>query len=376
MKRISILLLVFCTCFALAAWPQAQPQWWHHKIITFDAPGAGTGSGEGTIPWGIVIGGWIQGDYIDSNGVYHGFLRSPHGHFTTFDVPGMGKGAGQGAVHVMGMNQELLIVGAYLDSNNAYHGFLRTPHGKFTTFECPGAGAGGTDAGAVNSDGLISAMYLDSNGAWHGCVRRRDGSYIEYDPAGSGTGAGQGTNAGIFDTVTPEGAIVSEYLDDNNMWHGYLRASDGTITEFNDPHAGPNGTLTDGINPKGEIWGVYIDANNLFHGFLRSPDGKFTEVDVPGAGTGTYQGTNACWYIYCYGGITPDGTVTGFYADSNSVYHGFLRSPRGHFTKFDANGAGTGTWQGTLPAAINPEGAIAGSYIDSNGVNHGFLRMP
>ena len=37
MKRIGIVMLAFFTCFALAAWPQAQPQ-----IITFDAPGAGT----------------------------------------------------------------------------------------------------------------------------------------------------------------------------------------------------------------------------------------------------------------------------------------------------------------------------------------------
>jgi hypothetical protein len=29
----------------------------------------------------------------------------------------------------------------------------------------------------------------------------------------------------------------------------------------------------------------------LFHGYMRAPDGTFTEVDVPGPGTGTYQGT-------------------------------------------------------------------------------------
>jgi hypothetical protein len=51
MKRISILLLVFFTCSVLAAWPQAQTQCKHKpKIITFDAPGAGTGPGQGTTP--------------------------------------------------------------------------------------------------------------------------------------------------------------------------------------------------------------------------------------------------------------------------------------------------------------------------------------
>ena len=75
MKRISILLLVFFTCFALAAWSQAQPQWWHHKIITFDVPGAGTGAGQGTVGFAINSSAAIVGWYVDGGNVMHGFLR-------------------------------------------------------------------------------------------------------------------------------------------------------------------------------------------------------------------------------------------------------------------------------------------------------------
>jgi hypothetical protein len=160
------------------------------------------------------------------------------------------------------------------------------------------------------------------------------------------------------------------------MWHAYVHAPEGNITEFNDPNVGPNGGGTLGINPKGEIWGWYIDANNAFHGYLRSPDGTFTEVDAPGAGTGAYQGTTSCWSNICAGGITPDGKVTGWYADSNNVFHGFVRTSLGKFKTFDAPGAGTGAWQGTLPVAINPEGMIAGYYTDTKGVVHGFVRSP
>jgi hypothetical protein len=53
MRRIGILMLGFLFCFVLAAWPQTQPQWSGHKIITFDAPGAGTGAGQGTIAFAI-----------------------------------------------------------------------------------------------------------------------------------------------------------------------------------------------------------------------------------------------------------------------------------------------------------------------------------
>ena len=224
MKRISVLLLVFCTCFASAAWPQAQAQAQaKHKIITFKVPGAG----QGTLAWGIVKGGWIQGDYIDGNGVYHGFLREPHGKITKFDVPGMGKGAGQGAVLVYGMAPDREIVGGYYDANSSYHGFRRKPNGKFTRFECPGACAGGTAALAVNPAGLISAGYFDQNNVLHGCLRKGDGTFIEYDPPDSGKGAGQGTYVASFSGINREGAVVGEYVDSGNVEHAYLRHPDG-----------------------------------------------------------------------------------------------------------------------------------------------------
>ena len=159
MRRISILPLILFTCFVSSAWPQSEPQW-RHKFITFDVPGAGTGSGQGTIPVGIVQDEWVMGSYIDANGVYHGFLRAPDGTITKFDVPGAGQGACQGAVEVHGMNSAREIVGTILDANNVYHAFLRSPHGKFTTFDCPGAGTGmyqGTASHGVNPAGLILA---------------------------------------------------------------------------------------------------------------------------------------------------------------------------------------------------------------------------
>ena len=57
-------------------------------IITFDAPGAGTGPQQGTLAYAINQAGTIAGYYFDSNPVTHGFLRAPDGSFTTFDAPG------------------------------------------------------------------------------------------------------------------------------------------------------------------------------------------------------------------------------------------------------------------------------------------------
>jgi hypothetical protein len=47
------------------------------SVSTFDAPGAGTGSGQGTVPGGLNFEGDISGYYIDANIANHGFLRTP-----------------------------------------------------------------------------------------------------------------------------------------------------------------------------------------------------------------------------------------------------------------------------------------------------------
>jgi hypothetical protein len=39
--------------------------------------------------------------------------------------------------------------------------------------------------------------------------------------------------------------------------------------------------------------------------------------------------------------INPQGVIAGYSADSSFVHHGFLRSPSGTFTTFDAPGAAT-----------------------------------
>jgi hypothetical protein len=100
------------------------------KIISFDAPGAGTtaGSGFGTFPESINDGGAITGHYIDSHNVTHGFLRSPGGKFILFEAPGAGTTAGSGSgTFPNNINEGRTIAGRYIDANNVNHGFLRVP---------------------------------------------------------------------------------------------------------------------------------------------------------------------------------------------------------------------------------------------------------
>ena len=118
------------------------------------------------------------------------------------------------------------------------------------------------------------------------------------------------------------------------------------------------------INNFGEVTGYYLDAHNVFHGFVRSPEGKFTNFQAPGADTahGHFNGTNP-------NAINDAGVVTGVYYDANNVSHGFLRSPEGGMTTFDPPGS-----TGTTPIALNLESDVVGYYVDEKGLFGAFLR--
>ena len=122
------------------------------------------------------------------------------------------------------------------------------------------------------------------------------------------------------------------------------------------------------INNFGAIAGTYEDTNNVFHGFVRSPEGKYTAFEAPGADTtaGDFNGTFV-------NGINDAGAITGFYVDASGGSHGFLRSPEGAITTFDVTGSIIGS---TTPNALNLEGAIVGFFANQNGVFRPFLRHP
>lgn len=229
MKRLSIRLLVFCTCLALSAW--AKPP----KIITFDAPGAGTGAGsagcmalftcQGTYAANINPAGEISGRYNDASGVSHGFLRDRHGNIVAFDAPGACQAPGQGTLTstFYGLNNAGWFAAPFLDCSNVSHGYLRAPDGRISTIDPLGAGTGagqGTTADCVSDNMAITGWYIDGNNVNHGFVRGSNGGFAVVDAPGAGTGAGQGT---IGAAITPAGDIAGFYFDANNVAHGFVR---------------------------------------------------------------------------------------------------------------------------------------------------------
>src|SRR5580698_5037904 len=153
------------------------------SFTTFEAPGAGTGASQGTIPFSINTAGAIAGMYYDASNAYHGFVRTAKGDITTFEAVGAGTGAAQGTV-AFSVNTAGDIAGTYIDASNVYHGFMRAATGRITTFEALSSGKGksqGTIAIGVNTAGTIAGLYRDANSAYHGFVRAATGKITTFD---------------------------------------------------------------------------------------------------------------------------------------------------------------------------------------------------
>src|ERR1700693_2183164 len=155
-------------------------------------------------------------------------------------------------------------------------------------------------------------------------------------------------------------------------------AQSGEIITFDAPGASATaglGTFPLDINDLGQAIGWFVGAQNVFHGFVRYADGRFETIDAPGAGTlaGSFHGTIPY-------SINIHGMIAGQYEDANNVYHGFLREPDGHFVIIDAPAAGTAPGEGTFAVSINAVGETAGNFTPTNDslfpVGHGFLRSP
>ena len=255
------------------------------------------------------------------------------------------------------------------------HGFLRHPDGSFTKFDVPRAGIQGTFPQAINEAGVITGSYSDAKFVSHGFVRAVSGAIITFNAPG-GTGGTDPT------AINGAGIITGYYLDGSNAFHGFARAADGTLTTFNVPGAaqgfGFNGTLPADINPAAAIVGTYTGANDLeSHGFVRTPSGHFFKFDPPPRGSIPFGFASFDSGPVIYNNA--QGVITGTYFELipgnpfTGDFRVYVLLPGGFFLAFDAaNYTPCCIW--SFPTGINPTNVITGSFNNGFNINHGFVR--
>lgn len=130
--------------------------------------------------------------------------------------------------------------------------------------------------------------------------------------------------------------------------HGGNINGEASYISFSVP--GASGTSPTGINNSMEVTGYYFDSPTTAHGFLRKPDGTIITFSVPGAIWTSPQGINAA------------GDITGYYIPGTEPEwaKGFLRYADGRIETFDADQTNPITL--TFPTSINDYDEIAGEY--------------
>lgn len=133
-------------------------------ITSFYAPVKDCGGG--TVVTGINDAGAATGSCPPrSPGLPGAFVRSPEGKFKMFDV----EGAEEGSAKPQAINAYGVIAGEYLDSRGQQHGFVRAADGTIASFNPPGSKS--TTVTGIDAAGDIVGSYTDAYGVGHGYLR-------------------------------------------------------------------------------------------------------------------------------------------------------------------------------------------------------------
>jgi hypothetical protein len=323
-------------------------------FLSFDAPGAGTGIGQGTFPVAINAGGVIAGWYFDSSFVSHGFVRHANGGFTEFSPPNLSQ------VFVYGINNkgQILGNGNLTVSPFSRVGFIRDPNGIYTIISV--AGATNFVATSINSTGEVTGYYFDANNRWNGFFRDATGNLTVFQDPNATTASGNGTYAWIINDKGMTGGFYN-YNNLTGINRAFVRDRLGNFRNFDAVSGGSTLIQPMGMNLNGEIAGYYGDAETLItHCFLRDASGTVTDFDIPGAFTSLATGINN------------DGVIVGYWMEGNQItVDSFVRDNSGNITTFAAPDNNLGTFS----VGINRTGQIVGNWQDSVSlVNHGFIE--
>ncbi len=313
----------------------------------------------GTIPEDVDSGGDVTGIFMDSNSVWHGFVRNSSGSLIEFDAPGASTQANQGT-QALGINSSGTVVGYFADSQLLSHSYIRSADGTLTTFDVAGAGHVSTIASSINDAGTVAGGFVDTGGS-HYFLRTSDGTTTSFDVPGA-------ANSQTFNVrLNAGGAVAGFFIATDMSLHGFVRTATGAITILAAPGAGTTGfaaTQINDINSSGVIVGTVMPGTGT-HSFILTPDGTYTVFDPIGTGaTGSVAR-----------GINDSGTVVGQYVDSNLARHGYLRNPDGTFVTIDDPSAASPPGpSGTLSSRINSAGAIVGEFFTAT-AQHGYIRQ-
>jgi hypothetical protein len=249
--------------------------------------------------------GATVGDFTDSGGAHHAFIRGPGGTVATVDIPGASR------VTLRGINDAGVAVGFYSvdtpQGANAvtYHGFERTPDGITTVIDLPDAGDSALLG--INNIGDIVGQYDLVDQSVGGSFVLKQGRFTTLqDPPGA-------VPFNVFArAINDLGAVSGSFLGVDGNTHAFLLRGN-TYTTFDD--IGATLTALKGLNDRGQSVGV-SDVGGGFV-FDIATLSITTYIDCPGGLVAFPEGINNQGQIAGTCELTVD----------SPPFHGFVLTP-------------------------------------------------
>ena len=294
----------------------------------------------------FVSEGRLVGSYIDTDGLYHTYVRTPDGEYRSVDIP---NAAQIEFVLVHGINK----AGVYVTRSKLVGDVTRTHVSTFRgRVELQFPESVSTEGWNINQDSSVVGYYDLADGRRYGFIARPAGA-----PALQPTFSDY-----TFESIDVPGVefLALTASSDFEDYAGYTKSAegqkmvaftliDGVFTTYAFPNA--ENTYFYALGNDGRAAGHYQDSEGFYHGVILEK-GVLTQYDFPGAVE-----------TEIYGISDETGVLTGNFTDAQGVRRGFTGD-----TVIEVPGASE-TFADFVAA-----GRLVGSYVDAEGLYHGYIH--
>ena len=296
--------------------------------------------------------GNVVGSYVDTEGIYHAYLRGPGGSFATLGLPVVSN---LEYFFLHGINNALIAVGRAKAVGDVPRTYAGNPVG-LQELKFPGSVS--TEGWNVNQDNSIVGHYDTADGRRHGFIAKPKEGTPQSRP-----GVVPPALNYTFESIDVLGVdfLAVTASSDFDDYAGNMRSTDdekdvaftlinGVFTTYDFPDS--QGTYFYALGNDGTAAGHYQDSDGFYHGVILE-NGELRQYDFPDA-----------VQTEIYGLSDATGALTGSYIDASGVRRGFSGD-----TIVEAPGASA-----TYADFVSWTGHIVGSYVDAEGIYHAYMR--
>ena len=302
--------------------------------------------------------GGMVGSYIDADGLYHPYVRTPGGRFVSLDLPGAPN---LEYFFVHGINDAGVIVARVKRVDDVPGTLVGTFQEGLQVFKVPDSVS--TEGYNINQDGSIVGNYDSADGRRRGFIARPvedTAPQVSDEPVVTPTDLNY-----TFESIDVPGVdfLALTASSDFEDYAGYMKSPDGekevaftlidgVFTTYDFP--GSQNTYFFALGNNGNAAGHYQDSDGLYHG-IALENGELREYNFPGS-----------VQTEIYGISDATGALTGNFTDAAGIRRGFSGDQI-----IEAPGAPE-----TFADFVNASGRLVGSYIDADGIYHPYVRNP